>query len=239
MMYNLSQVVLTLHADLGVLFHSDGERMALVDEKGDTLTDARLLAIIASLVAQTRPGARVAVPVTAPSVVEAVMRRTEGTVARTKTDPRNLMTVSSLAAEKIAMAGDLDGGFIFPDFQPSFDALFCFVKTLEMLSWLQRPLSEFAAELPPVYLSTLEVRCPWESKGKVMRRLTEEASKAGSSGRTELIDGIKLTDADNEWVLILPDAAEPVFHIYAESHDQDGAVARTHQYAEKIEAMTV
>ena len=168
------------------------------------------------------------------------MRRTEGTVARTKTDPRNLMTVSSLAAEKIAMAGDLDGGFIFPDFQPSFDALFCFVKTLEMLSWLQRPLSEFAAELPPVYLSTLEVRCPWEAKGKVMRRLTEEASKADNgNSRTELIDGIKLIDAENNWVLILPDAAEPIFHIYAESHNQEGAVARTHQYAAKIEAMTV
>jgi mannose-1-phosphate guanylyltransferase/phosphomannomutase len=235
LMYNLSQVVLTLHADMGVLIHSDGERMAMVDEKGEALTGARLLATVGSLVAQTRPGAKIAVPVTAPSVVEAVMRRTNGIVARTKTDPRFLMTLSLLSAENVAMAGDLDGGFIFPDFHPAFDGMFAFAKTLEMLSWLQRPLSEFTAELPPVYLSTVEVRCPWDIKGKVMRRLTEESTN--SPGRTELIDGIKLTDSEREWVLVLPDAAEPVFRIYAEGETQDAAVARARSYVQRIEAM--
>ena len=235
LMSTLSQVVLTLRADLGVLIHSDGERMAMVDEKGDSLVGARLLATIASLVAQTRPGAKVAVPVTAPSVIEAVMRRTNGVVARTKTDPRYLMTLSSLSAENVAMAGDLNGGFIFPDFHPSFDGMFAFAKTLEMLSWLQRPLSEFTAELPPVYLSTLDVRCPWDVKGKVMRRLTEESTSL--RGRTELIDGIKLTNSERDWVLVLPDAAEPLFHVYAEGESQDAASDRARLFVQKIEAI--
>jgi mannose-1-phosphate guanylyltransferase/phosphomannomutase len=237
LMYNLSQVVLTLRADMGVLLHSDGERLALVDEKGEPLYGARLLATMSSLVAQTRPGAKVAVPVTAPSVVEQVMRRTNGVVARTKTDPRFLMTLSSLPAEKVAMAGDLEGGFLFPDFHPAFDGMFAFAKTLEMLSWLQRPLSEFAAELPPTFVSTAEVRCPWEAKGKVMRRLTEESSR-NTTGRTDLIDGIKLTDSEREWVLVLPDAAEPVFHVYAEGVTQEAAARKAHEYVEKIEAIT-
>jgi len=236
LLYNLSQVVLTLRADLGVMIHSDGERMALVDERGETLSGARLLATMSSLVAQTRPGAKVAVPVTAPSVIEAVVRRTNGVVARTKTDPRFLMTLSSLSAENVAMAGDMDGGFIFPEFHPAFDGMFAFAKALEMLSWLQRPLSEFSAELPPVYLSTAEVRCPWDAKGRVMRRLTEESRNVKS--RTELIDGIKLTDSEREWVLVLPDAAEPVFHVYAEGQSQEEAVKRAQEYVKKIEAIT-
>jgi mannose-1-phosphate guanylyltransferase/phosphomannomutase len=237
LMYNLSQVVLTLRADLGVLIHSDGERLALVDEKGETLSGARLLATMSSLVAQTRPGAKVAVPVTAPSVIEAVMRRTNGVVARTKTDSRFLMTLSSHPAENVAMAGDLDGGFIFPEFHPAFDGMFAFAKTLEMLSWLQRPLSEFSAELPPMYLSAAQVRCPWEVKGKVMRRLTEDSRH--TNGRTELIDGIKLTDSEQEWVLVLPDAAEPVFHVYAEGQSQEEAVRKAQEYVGKIESLVV
>jgi mannose-1-phosphate guanylyltransferase/phosphomannomutase len=192
---------------------------------------------MSSLVAQTRPGAKVAVPVTAPSVIEAVMRRTNGVVARTKTDSRFLMTLSSLSAENVAMAGDLDGGFIFPDFHPAFDGMFAFAKTLEMLSWLQRPLSEFSAELPPMYLSAAQVRCPWEVKGKVMRRLTEDSRH--SNGRTELIDGIKLTDSEREWVLVLPDAAEPVFHVYTEGQSQEEAVRRAQEYVGKIESLAV
>lgn len=235
LMESLAQVVLTLRADLGVLLHSDGERLALVDERGDILSGARLVATLSSLVAQTRPGAKVAVPVTAPSVIEQVMRRTNGVVVRTKTDPRYLMTLSSLEAEKVAMAGDLGGGFIFPDFHPSFDAMFAFAKTLEMLSWLQRPLSEFAAELPEVFISNVAVRCPWEVKGRVMRRLAEE-SRTGDA-RAELIDGIKLTDSEREWVLVLPDAAEPVFHVYAEGQTQEDATARARRYVEKIESI--
>jgi mannose-1-phosphate guanylyltransferase/phosphomannomutase len=235
LMYNLSQVVLTLRADLGVLIHSDGERIALVDEKGEPLSGARLLAVLASLTAQTRPGARVAVPVTAPSVIEAVMRRTNGHVVRTKTESRFLMTQAAHTAENVAMAGDLDGGFIFPDFHPAFDGMFAFAKTLEMLSWLQRPLSEFAAELPPLYLATANVRSPWEAKGMVMRRLTEESQNG--TRRAELVDGIKLSDSEKEWVLVLPDSSEPVFHVYAEGQSQEGAAAKAREYVQKIEAM--
>ena len=236
MLYNLSQVVTTLEPTSGVLIHSDGERIALVDEKGVPLTGAKLLATLSSMVAQTRPGAKVAVPVTAPSIIEQVMRRTNGVVARTKTDPRFLMTLSSLPAEKVAMAGDLEGGFLFPDFQPAFDGMFAFVKTLEMLSWLQRPLSEFAAELPQVFLSSQTVRCPWDSKGSVMRRLTEE-SLADTTWRTDLIDGIKVTEGEREWSLVLPDAAEPIFHIYAEGLTQESATARSQKYVDKIASM--
>ena len=238
LMYKLSQVVLTLRADLGVMLYSDGERIALVDEKGVALQEANLLAVMASLVAQTRPGARIAAPVTAPSVIEAIVKRTDGSAARTKTDPRFLMTLSSLPAEKIALAGDLNGGFIFPDFHPAFDGMFAFAKTLEMLSWLQRPLSEFVSELPPMFLTTLEVRCPWDAKGRVMRRLTEESQTQAQNGvRLDLVDGIKLTENERQWVLILPDAAEPTFHVYTEGETQDASMELAQRYVQKIEDM--
>jgi mannose-1-phosphate guanylyltransferase/phosphomannomutase len=235
LMYNLSQVVLTLRYDMGILIHSDGERIAMVDEKGEPLTNARLLATIASLVAQTRPGAKVAVPVTAPSVVDMVMRRTNGNVARTKTDARFLMTLAAHKAENVAMAGDLDGGFIFPEFHPAFDGMFAFAKTLEMLSWVQQPLSAVAAELPPIHMATVHVRCPWDAKGRVMRILTEESR--GDDGRAELIDGIKISWSEQNWVLALPDASEPYFHIYSEGPTQEAATTKAHEYASKIEAI--
>lgn len=236
LLFNVSQVVQTLRADLGVIFLSDGERLALVDEKGQPLHGTQLLATMASLVAQTRPAAKVAVPVTAPSLIEEVVQRTNGVVVRTKTDPRFLMTLSSVAAENVALAGDLNGGFIFPDFHPAFDALFAFGKTLEMLAWLQRPLSEFAAELPPMFLADARVRCSFDAKGRVMRRLTEE-SQGSAPERAELIDGIKVKDSPHEWVLVLPDAVDPFFHVYAEGRSREDAQARAQTYVEKIAAM--
>ena len=38
----------------------------------------------------------------------------------------------------------------------------------------------------------------------------------------ELIDGVKIINPSNDnWVLILPDAGEPLVHIYANSEDRD------------------
>ena len=38
----------------------------------------------------------------------------------------------------------------------------------------------------------------------------------------ELIDGVKIiTPSNDNWVLILPDAGEPLVHIYANSEDRD------------------
>jgi mannose-1-phosphate guanylyltransferase/phosphomannomutase len=184
---------------------------------GRTLYGAKLLAVLASLTAQTRPGARIAVPVTTPSLVDKVVAAHGGSVVRTKTDPRYLMTVASVPAENIAMAGDLHGGMIFPDFHPAYDGLYSFVRVLEMLSWLQRPLSSLVDELPVSHVTQTTVRCPWDAKGAVMRTLTEEAH--GRDGQLELIDGIKLMQAPDSWVQILPDPSEPTFAVHAEGRD--------------------
>ena len=38
----------------------------------------------------------------------------------------------------------------------------------------------------------------------------------------ELIDGVKIINPSNDnWVLILPDAGDPLVHIYANSEDRD------------------
>ena len=57
-----------------------------------------------------------------------------GGVTRTKTDVRSLMATAAESKEGIALAGDTDGGFIFPQFHPAFDALFSFAKLLELLA---------------------------------------------------------------------------------------------------------
>ncbi len=48
-----------------------------------------------------------------------------------------------------------------------------------------------------------------------MRRMTEKLH----DGRVSLVDGIKVFLDHAEWALVLPDAEEPLFHVYAEAGD--------------------
>ena len=45
-------------------------------------------------------------------------------------------------------AGSPDGGYVFPEFQPGFDAVMSIAKVLELLALEHKPLSELCAEVP-------------------------------------------------------------------------------------------
>ncbi len=77
------------------------------------------------------------------------------------------------------------------------------------------------------------VACPWEIKGRIMRELMPETDEANA----ELLDGIKVHDNNGAWTLILPDASEPLFRIYAEAGTQDKANELVHRSVLRISAL--
>ncbi len=228
---NLGQIVGTLGYDLGVLFTAEGERLTIVDEHGEQVLGNALLATLGTLIAKTRPDARIALSVTAPSLLEDALTKHGAHVIRTKSDTRSLM--NSSLEENVMFAGDENGGFIFPALHPGFDAPFSFGMLVTMLQETGLSVSEVSGELPVFKLAYEQVRVPWESKGSVMRKISEE-SRPGS--HVELLDGIKIYDNDS-WVLVLPDSLEPVFHVYAESPEADASQAMVEHYVKKIEGL--
>ena len=74
----LASITGTLKADLGVRIDTAGERIYVVDDRGQTLDGGKLLAAMTDLMLRGRAGGTVAVPVTAPSVVETVAEKHKG-----------------------------------------------------------------------------------------------------------------------------------------------------------------
>ena len=59
------------------------------------------------------------------------------------------------------------------------------------------------------------------------------AREAGSAREAEYIDGIKVV-YDRGWVLALPDASEPIFHLIAEGKSPSDAAELIGRYANRI-----
>jgi mannose-1-phosphate guanylyltransferase/phosphomannomutase len=172
----------------------------------------------------------VAVPVTAPSVVETVASRQKGKIIYTKVMSQAL--TSAATRDNVVMVGDGNGGFVFPQLHPAFDGMFALMKLLEALARYETKLSEVVAQLPPYHMIRTQVNCPWEYKGKVMRMLSEQyRAQRGSP-----IDGVKI-DLGTEWVLVLPDADRPLFHVLAESPSRDSAQALADKYARVVSGL--
>jgi mannose-1-phosphate guanylyltransferase/phosphomannomutase len=213
----LGHVVEALRANFGVQVSANGEQLILVDESGMPIRGEMLTALMVSVMLTAYPRSSVVVPVQASSAVERIARLHDGKVIRTKANPTALMEASQ-TSPNVVVGGSGETGFIFPQLHPGFDAMFCIAKLIEMLTVQERSLAQIRAELPRISHKTYTVRCPWTVKGSLMRHLVE----THSNENLELIDGVKIVNPMNDsWVLILPDAGEPLVHIFANSDDRD------------------
>jgi mannose-1-phosphate guanylyltransferase/phosphomannomutase len=101
-----------------------------------------------------------------------------------------------------------------------------------MLTVQERSLAQIRTELPRVCHRTYTVRCPWTVKGALMRNLVE----THANENLELVDGVKIVNYQNDsWVLILPDAGEPLVHIYANSDDRDWVDENLRKYRRYVQ----
>ena len=219
----LGHVVEALKANMGVQVSANGEQLILVDESGSAIRGEMLTALMAHMMLIDHPRGTVVVPVNASSAIEQIARRHDGKVIRTKANPTSLMETCHANAN-VVLGGSGEMGFIFPQLHPGFDAMFCIGKLIEMLSMQHRDrfngartLGQIRSELPRVSHRYLSVRCPWAVKGALMRHLVE----TNPIENLDLTDGVKIFNLHHDsWVLILPDAGEPLVHLYADSHDR-------------------
>jgi len=227
----LGQVVEALKANLGVQVSANGEQLVLVDESGLSIEGELLTALMVHIMMTAQPRSSVVVPVQASSAIEQIARRHDGRVIRTKANPTALMEASQ-ENPNVVLGGSGEMGFIFPQLHPGFDAMFCIAKLIEMLTVQKRSLAQIRSELPRVCHKTYTMRCPWTVKGALMRHMVE----IHPAENLELIDGVKIINAQNDnWVLILPDAGEPLVHIFANSEDRDWVDDSLKEYRQRVQ----
>jgi len=227
----LGQVVEALKANMGVQVAANGEQLILVDEAGLPIRGEILTALMVNMMMTAHPRSTVVVPVHASSAVEQIVRRHDGKVIRTKASPTALMEAAQ-ENSNVVLGGSGETGFIFPELHPGFDAMFCIAKLIEMLTVQERSLAEIRTELPRICHKSYTMRCPWTVKGGLMRYLVE----THPTDQLELIDGVKVINPQNDdWVLVLPDAGEPLVHIFANGDDRDWVDETLREYRQRVQ----
>ncbi|MGI0483334.1 sugar phosphate nucleotidyltransferase [Geminocystis sp. CENA526] len=231
LLYQLGHVVEALKANFGVQVSANGELLVLVDESGIQIRGEELTALMVNTILTAHPRGTIVVPVNTSSAVEQIARRHDGKVIRTKANPTAIMEAAQ-HNPNVVLGGSGEMGFIFPQLHPGFDAMFTIAKLIEMLTVQERSLTQVRTDLPMVCHKYHSLRCPWKTKGALMRHLVETESQEN----LELIDGVKIIQRHTDnWVLILPDAGEPLIHIYANSDSREWAEAQLQNYRSKVQ----
>ncbi|HTW99745.1 MAG TPA: hypothetical protein VMD59_13265, partial [Acidimicrobiales bacterium] len=214
----LGELVRSSGAHLGAVIDPDGEVLTLVDDRARVLDDDRVLLAFVRMVAESRPGARLAVPVNTTWAVNELCADLGAEVIWAKLVGPHVLDVAS--SEQAAFAASAEGGYAFPDFLPAYDAIAALVHLLDLLAAREERLSAIVDSLPRSHVVHEQVPTPFEQKGTVMRVLSERARGED----VVLVDGVKTIDVEG-WTLVLPDPELPVTHVYAEGRDGEASAS--------------
>jgi mannose-1-phosphate guanylyltransferase / phosphomannomutase len=225
----LGEMVASSRAAFGVRFDPVGERISLVDERGAVVHDDRALLVLMDLVAAERHSGSIALPITTTRIAEDVARFHHVTARWAPTSPDEL--TKAAAAHGVIFAGDGRGGFVVPEFSTAIDGIASFVRLTGLVARTKLTLSQIDARIPQAHVLRRSVPTPWAAKGTVMRSVVEAAGER----HLDTTDGVRVVEDDGRWVLVLPDPAEAVTHLWAEAPDSQSASALIEEWAAVVE----
>jgi mannose-1-phosphate guanylyltransferase/phosphomannomutase len=224
--------VRTSGADLGAVIDAGGEHLTLVDGTGRVLTNDESLMVFLDLMTAGDEPVRVALPATVSDRAYRLAAQRGAEVITTALSPSKLMEAA--ASGDVAYAADQEGGFIFPNFLPSFDGAAALVNLIALLGRAGESLAQVVARVPELPIVRTEVETPFEQKGMLMRTLMEQLAE--EDAELVLIDGIKVLSATG-WVLVVPDPEEPTTHVWAEGKDRADSDRLGNGYVERLRHM--
>jgi phosphomannomutase len=210
-MAQLRAVVLAGHASIGFAHDADGERLGIVTEAGEILSEEATLAVACEIQLRRETGT-VVTNVSTSSSIDAIAARHGANVIRT---PVGQAFISEAMIENRAViGGEGSGGVICPRVQLTHDSAAAVGLILEYMAESGQPLSELYAELPRFTMIKHNVAVEPNRIHSLVQKVYEELERENIE--SDQTDGIKVSWPDG-WVHIRVSNTESLIRIIAEA----------------------
>ncbi len=212
----ISEVVRTEGADLGVVVDPDVDRLALVQESGEMFGEEYTLVAVADYVLSHTPGSTVSNLSSSRALRDVTVAR-GGSYEAAAVGEVNV--VAKMKATGAVIGGEGNGGVIYPASHYGRDALVGVALLLTHLAKSGKKMSELRAEYPEYYISKNKIELTPEID--VDKVLWEIRNRYTDYNVTD-IDGVKV-DFEEGWVHLRKSNTEPIIRIYSEAHSTEEA----------------
>ena len=196
----LISAVINISCDLGIGFDGDGDRIGVVDDKGEIIWGDQLLTLYAKDLLREMPGATVIADVKASLVFFEEVAAKGGIPVMWRTGHSPIK--SKMRELNAPLAGEMSGHIFFSDRYYGFDdAIYAAVRLLDLVVRSQNPLSKLRESLPKT-CHTPEIRIPCSDSHKFQIIEAVYESLAELKGiEVNRLDGVRVTTQDGWWLL--------------------------------------
>ena len=209
----------------GFAFDPDADRLALMGERGQSLTEELTLVLaLENILAKKK--SPVATNLSTSMMVDDVAREFGVRVVRTKIGEANV--VEAMTANGCAVGGEGNGGVIYPAVSTVRDGPAAMALILELMAVRNKPVSALAARWPSYFIVKEKLPC----KGNPSDVIAELAGLFKNE-TIDVQDGLKIIRSYG-WVHVRPSNTESIIRCYAEAVTEKQARELARMVMEKI-----
>lgn len=203
--------------DLGLAFDGDGDRVGVIDEKGQVIWPDRQMILYSRDILKRNPGAKIIFDVKCSRLLPAAIAEAGGEPEMWKTG--HSFIKSRIKETGALLGGEMSGHIFFKERWYGFDdALYSAIRLLEIVSADNRPVSEIFAEIPNS-VNTPELNVHFE-EGEHFAFMEKFVANADFEGATlTTIDGLR-ADYDDAWGLVRASNTTPSLVIRFEADSE-------------------
>ena len=201
-------------ADLGIAFDGDADRCFFVDDAGEFVPGDFVTALLAEIMLEKEPSAKVIYDVRASWAVPETIARAGGVPLVNRVG--HAFIKQRMREEGAVFAGEVSGHYYFHDFSQADSGTIPALLMLELVSKRGRPLSAILRPYRERYFLTGELNTRVDD---VALKLQELKERFGSEGEVSHLDGISIVAHD--WHLnVRPSNTEPLLRLNLEARDR-------------------
>ncbi|HLC48859.1 MAG TPA: phosphomannomutase/phosphoglucomutase [Candidatus Andersenbacteria bacterium] len=207
-MKDLQARVVAEHADAGVAFDGDGDRVGFTDERGKTIPGEFMTAILGQEVLKDHPGATILYDLRSSWATKEAIATAGGVPIMSRVGHSYIK--AHMRKDNAVFAGEMSSHFYFQEYYAE-SALRAMLLLLRVISEQGKPLSAIIAPLHK-YAKTPEINFEVENKDE----LIAEAKRRYADGKQFELDGLSI-EYDTWWFNIRASGTEPLLRLNMEA----------------------
>ena len=204
-----------IKADIGMFFDGDGDRVGVVDEKGNNVWSDILLALLAEPMLKRKNGGKVVYDVKCSRALTETILKNGGTPIMWSTGHSYIK--NKMKEESADLAGERSGHIFIggDDYYGFDDGLFAGAKLVECLSNARKPMSKLIDKMPKYFTSPeIYVECDDNIKYEIVEKLVQRFKEMYGE-RVCDINGARV-EFENGWGLVRASSNMPMLGLLFE-----------------------